>query len=467
MRRSFTDRRLAVVLAADAVGYSKLMGDDEPATIQIMRRAHDEIIAPSVRAGKGRILKTAGDGYLVEFASATNALACAIAWQSKLAALNDASGREAPLEFRIGIHLGEIATHGDEVYGDGINIAARVEALTPPGGICVTAAVRDAVSSMPGLKLEDLGPHELKNIKSPVQLYGVSTAKEEDTAAKPGVPRSTQAEIRYCSSKDGTSIAHTATGEGYPLLFAGSWMTHLEWDADNPSYGDYLSHLCQHYRVIRYDQRGNGMSDWENVDISFEKMVDDMEAVIDQYDFDRLAILGMSQGASVAISYLQRHPERVSHLILNGAYARGRRKRGSEKDAAESESLVTFIRHGWASENPAFRQLMTSLFMPDATPEEARRFNEFQKACAPGENMARFREVFDEMDVSGLLPGVSAPTLIVHSDEDAIAPISEGRLLASKIPGARFIKLESKNHMMFANEPAFPKLIESIVDFLP
>ena len=467
MRRSFSERRLAVVLAADVVGYSKLMGDDEPATIRKLRRAFDTIIEPTVKAARGHILKTIGDGYLIEFGSASDAVTCAGIWQSKIEELNAESEVKAPLEFRIGIHLGEITSQGAEVYGDGINIASRVEAMAPPGRICLTAAVKDAISSLPGFELEDMGPQDLKNIRSPVHLYLLSNKPGSRASTESSYSIRDQSEVRYCASKDGTSIAHAVAGEGYPLLFAGSWMTHLEWDWENPSYGDYLTHLCKYFRVIRYDQRGNGLSDWDNVDISFEKMVDDMEAVIDQYDFDQVAILGMSQGASVAISYVTRHPDRVSHLVLNGAYARGRRKRGSPKDAAESESMVNFIRHGWASENPAFRQLMTSLFMPDATAEEAQHFNEFQKACAPGENMARFREIFDEMDVTALLPGISVPTLIVHSDEDAIAPISEGRLLASKIPGARFIKLESKNHMMFGNEPAFPKFIDSIVDFLP
>jgi pimeloyl-ACP methyl ester carboxylesterase len=191
-----------------------------------------------------------------------------------------------------------------------------------------------------------------------------------------------------------------------------------------------------------------------------------MERVIEQYGHEKVAILGMSQGASVSIAYVKRHPQKVSHLVLNGGYARGRRRRGSDKDKAESEALVNMIRHGWAAENPAFRQAVTTLFMPDATPEEADWFNDFQKACGPGENMARFREMFDEMDVSGLLEGIATPTLIVHSDEDVVAPLSEGKFMASRIPGARFIKLKSKNHMMFGNEPDFPKLIESIVDFV-
>ena len=208
------------------------------------------------------------------------------------------------------------------------------------------------------------------------------------------------------------------------------------------------------------------MSDWDDVEITFERMVDDLECVIDQCDYDQVAIFGASQAASVAVAYTVRHPDRVSHLILHGGYARGRCRRGKPEAVAESEALVTLIRQGWGADNPAFRQTITSLFMPDASREEAAWFNEFQKVCAPAENMARFREMFDAMDVSELLGQLRVPTLVLHCNEDAIAPLSEGKLLASRIPGAEFVMLKSKNHMIFENEPDFPKFVNSIRDFV-
>jgi pimeloyl-ACP methyl ester carboxylesterase len=208
------------------------------------------------------------------------------------------------------------------------------------------------------------------------------------------------------------------------------------------------------------------MSDWKNVVIEFERMVDDLERVIDCYPHEKVAVYGASQAASVSIAYAIRRPEKVSHLILYGGYARGRRQRGDPSATAESEALVTMIRQGWGTNNPAYRQLMTSLFMPGASAEEAAYFNDFQKACGPAENIARFREIFDEMDVSKLLPKVKVPTLVVHSEEDSVAPLSEGRYLAASIPGARFVMLKSKNHMLFENEPDFPKLLQSIRDFV-
>ena len=218
--------------------------------------------------------------------------------------------------------------------------------------------------------------------------------------------------------------------------------------------------------MIRYDQRGNGMSDWTPVDIHFERMVDDLEVVIDSYGHDKVAIFGPSQAASVSIAYALRHPQRVSRLILCGAYARGRRRRDDPESVAESEALVTLIRQSWANDNPAIRQTYTSLIMPDATRAEADWFNQFQKTCGPAENIARYREMFDDVDVSGLLDQVYVPTLVIHSIGDSVAPLSEGKLIASRIPGARFVTLNSRNHMMFEHEPEFPRLINCITDFM-
>ncbi len=353
----------------------------------------------------------------------------------------------------------------DDIFGDGVNIAARLETICPPGRICVSQAVRSSVGSQSEFIFQDFGSHQLKNIQGEIQVYLVESGEDVGyLATQSGL--SSQSEVRYCVSPDGTSIAHTGVGKGYPLVFAGSWMTHLEWDWQSPSYQDYLSHLSSYFKVIRYDQRGQGMSEWGNVEIKFERMVEDMECVIEQYDVDKIALMGMSQGASVSLEYVARNPGKVSHLILNGGYSRGRRRRGMEKDQAESEALVHMIRHGWGAENPAFRNAMTTLFMPDAGPDEIEWFNRFQKACGPGENMARFREMFDEMDVTSVIPKIDVPTLIVHSDEDAIAPINEARYLAARIAGARMIILKSKNHMMFGNEPDFPKLIDSVVAFV-
>ncbi|WP_082018097.1 alpha/beta fold hydrolase [Leisingera sp. ANG-Vp] len=298
-------------------------------------------------------------------------------------------------------------------------------------------------------------------------IGGISTLPVPTSSTKPSPARSdTLPPVKFCHSKDGTSIAHTVSGEGYPLLISGSWMTHLEQDWSNPAYGDYIRHLSDSFSVIRYDQRGNGLSEWVDVDISFERMVDDMEVVIDTYDYEKVAILGLSQGASVSVAYALRHPGRISHLLLSGGYSRGRRQRGNEAEIEESKALVNLIRNSWGNENPAIRQILTSMFMPDATKEEMQWFNEFQRICGPAENIAQFRALFDDINVASLLPKVSVPTLVLHSNRDAIAPLSEGKLLASEIPGASFVQLNSPNHLLFATEPDFDRMIASIDDFI-
>lgn len=300
-------------------------------------------------------------------------------------------------------------------------------------------------------------------------LGAISIKPDEEPSSGNGVPNgqpSSLPPVKFCRSYDGTSIAHTVSGEGYPLLISGSWMTHLEQDWHSPAFGDYIRHLSQHFSVIRYDQRGNGMSQWKDVDISFDRMVDDMEVVVDAYGFENVAVLGLSQGASVSVAYALRHPERISHLILSGGYPRGRRQRGNEVEFEESEALVKLIRTSWGNDNPAIRQILTTMFMPDATKEETQWFNEFQKLCGPAENIAQFRAMFDDINVVDMLPDVTVPTLVLHSDMDAVAPLSEGKLLASEIPNASFVQLRSPNHLLFETEPDFSRMMENINDFI-
>ena len=275
-----------------------------------------------------------------------------------------------------------------------------------------------------------------------------------------------QRSVRYFRSHDGTSIAHTEVGSGYPVVFGGAWISHLEQDWKNPGWGPYVKHLAAHFQVIRYDLRGNGMSAWDDVDISFDRMVEDMECTIDVYGLDRVAIFGGSQGAAIAIAYAAQFPQKVSHLVLYGGYPRGRRRRGDPEAEAESKALVTLIRQGWARKNPAIRQQITAMLMPDATQDEAKWFNEFQRDCAPAENIAQFRKVFDEIDVSALLERVEAPTLILRNVGDAVAPLSEAKLMASRIRRSRLMTLNSENHMILENDPEFPRFLSSMVEFL-
>ena len=457
------DRHLAAIVSADIVGFTRLIGGSGARTIDAVLGLWHDTLAPLVAARNGRLVKQTGDGFLIEFSSATDALDCALEWQNRL---NDGPGnRKGQLAFRIGINIGDVYTAGSDIYGEGVNIAARLEGICPPGAVCVSETVRAAADGDIEAVFSDLGDRRLKNVSRPVRAWLAERPRAGNFAATPALREVGPGEIRCCGAVDGVSLAYSVIGEGPPLVFAGSWMTHLEKDWEGP-WGPYLAELSKGFELVRYDQRGNGMSDWEVDDICFERMVDDLGAVIDRQGHERVAVYGASQAASVAIAYAHRNPHRVSHLILQGGYARGRRCRGSEDDTAESIALVTLIRKGWGGTNPAFRQLMTSIFMPEASPEEAAWFNAFQSATAPAANAARFRELFDEVDVAHLLPEIDVPTLVMHSAGDTAAPVAEGRLIASRIPNARFVKLDSNNHILFENEPEFPRLVRAIREFL-
>ena len=466
MARNDTIRKLAAIVAADVAGYSRLMGADEEGTLAALELHRRELIDPKIAEHRGRIANTAGDSILMEFPSANEALHCAIGVQRGMAERNAGVPQDRRIAFRVGINLGDVIERDGDLLGDGVNIAARLEAIAPPGSICVSEVVKDALGQEAGIQFEDLGPQRLKNVSKSIRAYLVTDAGGDSLGRAARYSLSDQSTVRYLLSSDGVSIAYADVGKGHPLVLMGGWMTHLEKDWESPMMRYFLTHLSKSFRLLRFDQRGNGMSDWTNVDMSFEKMVDDLECVVDSYECEKVAIFATSQAASVSIVYAVRHPERVSHLVLHGGYARGRCHRGEPGAAAESEALVTLIRRRWGAENPAFRQYMTSLFMPDASGEEATWFNEFQRTCGPGENMARFREMFDAIDISELLGQVRVPTLILHCTEDSVAPISEGKFLASRISGAQFVMLKSKNHMIFENEPDFPKFVQSIVEFV-
>jgi class 3 adenylate cyclase len=259
MQSSASQRKLAAVLAADIVGYSRLMGEDEAGTLAAQKRVFEDAVLPAIETFEGRIVKSMGDGYLVEFDSATSSVSCALDWQKRAQEAADHVPAEKQIVFRIGINLGEVHVIDGDLFGDGVNVAARLESICPTGGICVSQLIKDMAGSDTSVQFEDFGTHRLKNVKVAVQAYLAAQSNPVEVTRAPEIGIAGQSPIRYCLSKDGTSIAHATVGEGYPLVFAGSWMTHLEWDWEAPSTRDYVSHLSRQFRVIRYAQRGNGM----------------------------------------------------------------------------------------------------------------------------------------------------------------------------------------------------------------
>ncbi len=283
-------------------------------------------------------------------------------------------------------------------------------------------------------------------------------------AAKTGPPLS-QA-IRFCRASDGARIAYAVVGRGPPLVKTSNWLNHLEYDWESPVWRHVFRAFAQEHTLIRYDARGNGLSDWDAEDVSFKAMVSDLEAVADAVGVERFPLLGISQGCAVSVEYAVRHPERVSRLVLYGGYARGWRVGTSPKYVAENEAMITLMRTGWGRNNPAFRQIFTSFFMPEATPEEMAWFNELQRMTTTPDMAARLMDSFGPIDVRDRLAHVRAPTLVLHVREDARVSFSRGRELAAGIPGARFVPLEGRNHLLLEHEPAWTRFWEEVSRFL-
>jgi len=274
--------------------------------------------------------------------------------------------------------------------------------------------------------------------------------------------------VRFARVADGARIAFATTGSGYPLVNAAHWLGHLEYDWQTPVWLPWIQRLSARYRFTRYDSRGCGLSDREVASIALEDLVADLEAVVDAAGLERFALLGMSQGGAISIAYIAKHPERVSHLVLCGAFARrGLGRHPSLRDRVALQALIEMVKIGWGESNLAFRQLFTSLFFPRAAPEQAAAFNAIQKQSTSPAHAARLLRVLSEVDASSQLEKIACPTLVIHCRGDAVIPLEEGRFLAGAIAGARFESLDTENHVPLAGEPAFERVFELLGEFLP
>jgi len=274
--------------------------------------------------------------------------------------------------------------------------------------------------------------------------------------------------IRFLRSHDGVRLAYSTSGKGPAVVKAATWLSHLEYDWESPVWRHVLQHFSARHQLLRYDERGCGLSDWQVESLGFESWVHDLEAVVDVTGIERFALLGISQGASIAIAYAVRHPERVTHLVLQGGYARGRLVRSNTRQQAEeAEMMCRLAELGWGRADPSFRQFFTTQFIPGGTQEQHAWFNELERVSTSPSNAARFMREFNTIDVTALLPRVRCPTLVLHSRDDARVPFEEGRLLATQIPGATLVPIDSRNHLLLEDEPGWARAREAIEQFLP
>jgi class 3 adenylate cyclase/pimeloyl-ACP methyl ester carboxylesterase len=455
-------RKLAAILYADVAGYSRLTGDDEDATHRVLSEYLD-LIANTIASSHGQVMHYAGDAVLAKFDAVTDAVSSASKIQEQLAERNMSLSDDRRVDFRIGVNIGDVIEDRGDIYGDGVNIAARLESLANPGGICVSEAVRSAVKEKLDVYFKDMGEQTLKNISEPVRAYQVLRGEAGNKSARRSQNKLLQ-EVRIHTTDDGISLAYSMLGDGPPLVKAANWMNHLQFEVQNPPWQHWWSTLSDQYQLIRYDQRGNGLSDWDVDNLTFDYFVSDLESLVDHMKVERFALLGISQGCAVSVAYAVRHPERVSHLILYGGYVQGWRKQGLDAEK-RGEAFSTLIEQGWGQDNPAFRQLFTSMFMPGASQEQMDAFNELEKISVSQENALRLHHAFGEVDVVELLSQVSVPTLVLHCRDDARAPFASGRAFAAGIPNARFVALEGKNHIILPNEPAWTRFLEEINSF--
>jgi DNA-binding winged helix-turn-helix (wHTH) protein/pimeloyl-ACP methyl ester carboxylesterase len=305
-------------------------------------------------------------------------------------------------------------------------------------------------------------------LAAPVRIVdGDGIATPETTAGTEATRSAPTQEIRFCRTADGTRLAYALVGEGPPLVKAANWMTHLDYDWESPVWSHWLRGLARHRQLVRYDQRGCGLSDWDVDGFSSEAWLADLETVVDEVGADRFPLLGLSRGASTSIAYAVAHPERVTHLVLWGASTQGRMLRARTDDERRAaEVMVELARLGWGADDPAFRQVFAMQFIPDGTAEDWAHFNELHRRTTSPENAARFMEAFGHADVTDLAPQVTVPTLILHGRGDMRVPFESARELASLIPGSRLVPLDSRNHILRADEPAWPRFLAELDAFL-
>jgi pimeloyl-ACP methyl ester carboxylesterase len=292
---------------------------------------------------------------------------------------------------------------------------------------------------------------------------GRPVSRREDVADEDWAPL--EQTIRICTARDGVKIAWASCGAGPPLVKAANWLSHLEHDAKSPMWRHWWSGLSRHHTLYRYDERGQGLSDRDATDISFEAWVADLEAVVDAAALDRFTLLGVSKGGPIATVYAHRHPERVERLVLLGAFPLGRARAGDAEWETKARVEIELVKLGWGQENPAHRQVFSSLFFPDADPQRIAWFNELQRLSASPDNAARIMEAAFDIDVTKEARELAIPTLVFHSQDEERVPVAAGRYLASLIPRAEFIPLPSRNHIPLRHEAAWQQFLDAFDAF--
>ncbi|HUN51412.1 MAG TPA: alpha/beta fold hydrolase, partial [Candidatus Sulfotelmatobacter sp.] len=457
-------RRLSAILALDVVGYTGLVHKDAAGVLAALNAIYRAVVTPAVAAGEGRVVKLLGDGALIEFPSARAALNCAVQVQQAMRRPDPPYRFSEAIRLRAGLHAGDVVVEGNDILGEGVAVAARLQAAAQPGGILASRSFCDLAGSDAAVRLRGEGLHSFKGVAQPIEVLAVDFTDAAVKARRASLAQ--EQEIRFCSAKDGARLAWTVNGEGPIVVKAPNWIGHLELDWRNPGMVPLLTAVAGRWRLIRFDQRGNGLSDWDVKDISFEHFVDDLERIFDTAGVERAPILSVSQGGAIAAAFAARCPERVSAIVMIGAFVAGRAKRHSKKEIEQAKALRAMMAAGWDDAYPSLRDHMANVIVPTASEEERRQFAEDMRRIISPDNVARIRQVVDNIDITGLLPQVAAPCLVLHCRDDRMQPIEQGRAMAAGLPNARFVAYDGANHVPPESDPSWPLIERDLQAFL-
>jgi class 3 adenylate cyclase/pimeloyl-ACP methyl ester carboxylesterase len=444
-------RKLAAILSADVKGYSCLMGEDEKGTVRTLN-AYKEVMAGLIQHHRGRVVDAPGDNVLAEFGSVVDAVECAVEIQKELKTRNADLPENRRMEFRIGVNLGDVIEEGERIYGDGINVTARIQSLAEGGGICISGTAYDQVEGKLGLRYEYLGEQTVKNIAKPVRVY--RGLIDSGTFASTDI---IDQHIKFCTTVDGVRIAYSMVGQGPFLVIPPGWVSHLQLQWEHPSARDYLEKGTRNHTFLFYDKHGCGLSERNRTEFTLESEVRPLEAVIDHLKLKRFALFGFSCAGSTAIAYAVKFPRRVSHLVLYDSYARGEAITTEEF----KKSFSSLIRSAWGVGS----KTLADMFLPGADVSALKWFTRLQREAATAEMASKLIDFTYNLNVIDLLPRLRVPTLVIHRKGDRAIPFHLGMEMASLIPNARFVPLEGNIHIpFFGDADAVLRIIGEFLD---
>jgi len=458
-------RQILAIMFTDVVGYTALTERDEAAAVRV-RTQHRDLVRTLVGQFEGEVIDSTGDESLSIFPSALRAVDCALALQGALRSYPD-------MRLRIGIHLGDVIRRNGEVVGEGVNVAARIRPLAEPGGICVSEPVYQMVRSRAHVKAHALGAQSFKNVSAPLLVYALVASDSEPprparrrrrvlvmslasvlvVAAVMALNRSAllawvalnaprflahpiEQKIGFAQTSDGVRITYATTGQGPAIIVVLGWATHIEGGIGSPLYdvAGLLPMSSARHLFVRYDGRGFGLSDRDVKDFSLDARVRDIEAVVDALHLDRVGIYAVSAGGPAAITYVARHPDRVSRLVLAGSLVSTGGLRSEDLDRIRR--MLPIYETDWGT--PAVTNVMVEWLFSEADDVGRRVLGEFLRRSGSGRAVAGFLRAQLELDASEQARQIAVPTLVIHARDDHVIPIEAGRAQAALIPNVRF-----------------------------